>query len=321
MSLGKFLIRLLFAQAIFAGDIRTTIGAEISQIVSGPALGNVILEGRIEAGDYDKLLKLTKLLNAGCGGPYEGCVRGLYLASPGGSLIEAMKIGRLVRTLRWDTTVPSPITNPYVPPEKYFKDIQLKDPQHNHMCASACFFIFVAGAERNSDDLDVAQNVILGIHRPYLTDSDLRATNADQAIASGNQVRDVVEGYLKGMGVPSKYADLMFSIPKEEIRWIKSADFNADFKGVIPELKDWIDARCNKMTDAEKGFSNAVENKSRSQLTEAEKPIWDSLTKKWKDQVECAVDLQFKIRKDAWAKMFQPDQTWTSWWRGIWRGK
>jgi hypothetical protein len=68
----------------------------------------------------------------------------------------------------------------------------------------------------------------------------------------------VVEGYLKEMGVPPKYADMMFSIPKDEIRWIDSAEFHADFNGDIPELKDWIDARCNKMTDPEKAFSKAV---------------------------------------------------------------
>ena len=43
----------------------------------------------------------------------------------------------------------------------------------------------------------------------------------------------------------------MFSVPKDEIRWISNDDFEADFNGFIPELKDWVDARCDKRTDIE----------------------------------------------------------------------
>ena len=67
-------------------------GAEITQIVFPPA--DVILEGKIEPGDYEKLLKLIYLINEDCG-ENKYCARGIYLASPGGSLVEAMKIGRL----------------------------------------------------------------------------------------------------------------------------------------------------------------------------------------------------------------------------------
>ena len=205
--------------------------------------------------------------------------------------------------------------------ENILKSRGLQDPKSDLMCASACFFIFVAGTWRGSDDLDVDRNVILGIHRPYFTDSELKTLSDDQAIASADRVRDVVDLYLKEMGVPSKYADLMFSIPKDDIRLIDTADFHADFDGDIPELKDWIDARCNKLTDIEKAFSKTVENKSRSQLTEAEKPIWDLLIEKWKEQVGCEADLRFKLREDAWTRMVEPKGTWTSWWRRLWKRK
>jgi hypothetical protein len=296
------------------------IGAEFT--ILPDVYADVTLEGKIELGDYDKLLRLIVEINSDCGDYiYVHCAGSIYLASPGGSLIEAMKIGQLVRALRWETMVPSPITNPYVRPERIFENFQLKDPKANHMCASACFFIFVAGTYRSSDGVDVDENVILGIHRPYLTDSELRSQSGDQAITSANRVRDVVEGYLKEMGVPSRYADMMFSIPKDEVRWIDRVDFHADFNGDIPELKDWIDARCNKLTNAEKAFSKAIENKSRSQLTEAEKPIWDMLVPKVEAQVKCELHLREKLKKDAWAEMSKPKETWTSWWWRIWKGK
>jgi hypothetical protein len=65
---------------------------------------HVILEGKLERGDYDKLLRL---IDEDCRD--YSCTDGIYLASPGGDLIEAMKIGRLVRKLRLETHVPSDV--------------------------------------------------------------------------------------------------------------------------------------------------------------------------------------------------------------------
>jgi hypothetical protein len=100
-----------------------------------------------------------------------------------------------VRTLRWDTVIPSRITNPYITPEKIFSNNHLKNSNANYMCASACFFIFVAGIVRSTDELGITDNDddgILGIHRPYLTDNELRTLSGDQAIASADKLRVVV---------------------------------------------------------------------------------------------------------------------------------
>jgi hypothetical protein len=68
-------------------------------------------------------------------------------------------------------------------------------------------------------------------------------------------MRKLVESYLKEMDVPTKYADLMFSIPKDHVRFIGEDDFQMDFEGYIPELRNWLDAKCNKLTDLEKVVS------------------------------------------------------------------
>jgi hypothetical protein len=57
----------------------------------------------------------------------------------------------------------------------------------------------------------------------------------DQAVASANQVREAMERYLKEMSIPEKYIELIFSGCK--------AEYEVDFEGVIPELKDWMDER------------------------------------------------------------------------------
>jgi len=180
------------------------------------------LEGRIVAGDFDKFKSFIG---------NDGNVTELYLASPGGDLAEAMKIGLLVRNLKLSTVVPSKtLTNQQ-------RDLttarhNLKDAKADYLCASACFFIFVAGIHRGSDDQGPP---ILGIHKPSLAENNLSRWNLDQTTAADTRVETAVEGYLKLMDVPSKYAEIMYSVPKRRIRWIRDDEFQADFSGVISE--------------------------------------------------------------------------------------
>ncbi|HEX3495617.1 MAG TPA: hypothetical protein VHT02_00320, partial [Methylocella sp.] len=201
------------------------------KIADDKRFGDVVLEGTIVAGDYDKLRKLVE--DEDCTPTYyrSTWASSIYLASPGGSVVEAMKIGRLVRTL-WRTT----LVTEDVPADLHQKIVtilKLQDPESNYLCASACFFVAVGGIERST----FVDTVFLGIHQPNMSDTDLRAVSANQAIASATQVRTIVEAYLKEMSAPAKYADLMFSIPKDQVRWISETDFKTDFAGLVPELK------------------------------------------------------------------------------------
>jgi hypothetical protein len=173
-----------------SAEIRRARAEELRYLGSA----DVIFEGKIETGDYDKLLRL---IDEDCG-EYNSCSNGIYLASPGGNLIEAIKIGRLVRKRSVETHVPSDL-----PPQYRQKtEAILKDAKANYICASACFFIFVAGIDREKDIFPP----ILGIHRPYLSEVDLKKLSGNQVIASAGQARR--------LGIPAKYADLMFSIRK-----------------------------------------------------------------------------------------------------------
>jgi hypothetical protein len=174
-----------------------------------------------------------------------------------------------------------------------FKAI-LKDAKANYMCASACFFIFVAGIDRERN----IWTPVLSIHRPYLSEADLKRLSGNQVIASAGQMRTVVEDYLKEMGVPAKYADLMFSIPKDQVRPIDEDDFVSDFEGYIPELQDWLEAKCNKLTDVEKVVSKGIQAKMnrREKLTEDDEQMNRMLTKK----SECRAQALSNLRKEAW---------------------
>src|SRR5450432_1096815 len=121
----------LFTGVATAADIRR----------SDHRLYGFVLEGTIVPGDYDKL---RKLVEEDCPAKYynSACASSIYLASPGGSVVEAMKIGRLVRTLRWETQIPEEVSADLR--QKLTTALTLSDPKANYLCASACFFAFVA---------------------------------------------------------------------------------------------------------------------------------------------------------------------------------
>jgi hypothetical protein len=98
------LILLFLAGTWLLGPVATGNAAEVK--IGDHPLYSIILEGTIVPGDYDKL---RKLINENCPSRSwnDSCPSEIYLASPGGSVTEAVKIGRLVRALRYATQVPS----------------------------------------------------------------------------------------------------------------------------------------------------------------------------------------------------------------------
>ena len=64
--------------------------------------GVLILEGKIELGDY---LSVRNFLRDESN--FKKISGGVFLASPGGSVLEALKIGRLIRELRLSTEAPA----------------------------------------------------------------------------------------------------------------------------------------------------------------------------------------------------------------------
>jgi hypothetical protein len=255
--------------------------------------GIVVLEGQIEPGDYDKLRDFLVVKrqygmfpSPWCFPEYlDGCPEEIYLASPGGDVAEAMKIGRLVRALGWTTIAPTRFDNSAVGVEAKGREINLfhlKDPKTNYMCASACFLVFVGGISK--EDLGVGWPLI-GIHRPYLSAEQLKELTGSQAIATANLSRAVIEKYLKEMDVPTKYIDQMFSVPKDQILWLTEDNWHTDFSGFIPSLRDWVDAKC--YADVEKAL-------------EAFQQKWDFKTRltNW----DCEKQAKFELRKDAWPR-------------------
>ena len=252
---------LIRAAAACVACVLWSATANAAEIRMDPAAGGAVLEGKIDVGDFDKFKSFLLSGN----NPVE-----IYLASPGGVLAEAMKIGLLIRTLKLSTVVPGKaLTNQSR--ELAAARHDLKDPKADYLCTSACFFIFVAGIHRSSDDIGHA---ILGIHSPSLSESALNKLSFDQVAVADDQIRTAIENYLKVMDVPAKYAEDMFSVPKGKVQWIRNDEFEADFAGFIPTLRGLVAARCGSGTDLEN--KNGEASKNQAQL-KCERDVQDEL--------------------------------------------
>ena len=243
MPVCDYLLRLT---VVIAGCVFGPAGLCAGEIRADPSLNSppgAVFEGRIEKGDFDKINNFIADGNS---------VVEIYLASPGGDLAEAAKIGLLIRLLKLSTVVPSKaLTNES---RKFFAaKHNLQNPTADYKCASACFFIFVAGIHRRHDE---GGPPLLAVHRPSVSDNDLKKLSSDQINAANVKIRAAAERYMKEMGVPLTYVEDMFAVPKKRLSWIENEDFERDFEGFIPQLRNLADTRCERRVNPEHKVSS-----------------------------------------------------------------
>ena len=178
-NVSKLFSRVAIATLFLAPFINVR-AAEISLAESGSLnrpLDGILIEGPIVKGDYKRFQLLA----------FSG-VSTVWLASPGGDLAEAIKIGQLVRKLKMDVWAPD--SN-----RQFWNTMIRVSDQRNSVCASACFFIYAAGTYRAGN--------ILGVHRPRFADDDLRAMTMEQAATGHVSANDAAALYLRKMGISS----------------------------------------------------------------------------------------------------------------------
>jgi hypothetical protein len=306
--LKQLLRQILYPCAALIAACATTVpSANAADITYDDRFYSVQLEGQIVSGDYEKLRSVAEDLGLNIrDNPHQAFPVVLHLFSPGGDLAEAIKIGRLVRALRWWTSTPEKSSYPS------YRKQKLKEPETNFMCASACFFIFVAGIDRYGGYRTYVAPLILGIHRPYLSEKDLRAMSSKDAMTSVTNmmtsvtnIRTAVENYMKEMSVPTKYADLMFFIPRDSIQWLTTADVS-ELRGFIPELRDWVDAKCDTRTEIEKTLSQSIEAKlKRGEMSDDDERILDMLHAKDEQRGDCEQKVRIELDKQGIKEVFK----------------
>ncbi|WP_262030229.1 hypothetical protein [Microvirga sp. Mcv34] len=214
----------------------------------------ILISGEIVKGDY---YKFRAVLAEGRSVP-----RLLYLRSPGGDVSEALQIGRLARELYLEAVAPAQIEEGKgVCFENDAATMRRSGRRRPGpcVCASACFFIYAGAVRRNE--------AAVGIHRFYIDPSTNAKLTLQESISRMRAVRQPVIDYLREMGVPGKYVDIMFATSSRELYVPTTAEIRADFLGYPPEIMEWLMAQCKTGSDREaaevlekKGLLSALNN-------------------------------------------------------------
>jgi len=154
----------------------------------------VFLEGMIDVGAADRLgQELAQL----------GDDRAdIYIDSPGGSLADGMRIGRLLRRVRANTLLG--------------KRGSRNSGIEPGVCLSACSIAFLGGVKRYAPG-----GSVFGVHRIST------AVHSDQDFAAGQIVAAQVSGYIREMGVDSLLFDRMAGTDKDRIYILGASEMHA----------------------------------------------------------------------------------------------
>ena len=187
----------------------------------GP-IGPLVISGEIVAGDYDHLL--SKILED----PNRFLAENkIILASDGGDVAEALKIAKLVKSM-FSEVIVGPLTG---------------------RCASACFFIYAAANQRETDG-----ERLIGINRPYLVDAETAPPSQQSPPASAsasptdvtaveNRALTKVRAFLQENAVPSYLVDEMFRRASDDVYWLSEDDQkNLGYKS--PAFKQYLRVEC-----------------------------------------------------------------------------
>ena len=141
------------------------------------ALSAIIIEGEILAGDAERFEKTIKNVDAGL----------VLLKSPGGLLLEGLKIGRVIKSAGYNTGVP-PFT----------------------ACASACALAWLGGETRY-----MAPTALVGFHAAYVVEN---------GVASESSVGNALVGaYLNELGLGLNAIIFASSAAPNEMNWLNAA--------------------------------------------------------------------------------------------------
>jgi hypothetical protein len=206
----------------------------------------LFLEGEIVKGDYKKLTSL--IVDHSKKAP----ITNLFLNSTGGDVLEAMKIGKLIRKLLLFTKV-LPLS----------KTLSIQ----TSTCDSACFLILVAGVDRLvAFNLPEKSRSRVSIHRPYIDPSYFSGLSSVEASDLQNKVMNLVEEYLREMGVSTSLIEEMLKTPSYKAKKLDEESFEKHIGSRSSGYEEWIVAKCGPYPTQNDETTNDLCNSSLSKV-------------------------------------------------------
>lgn len=194
---------------------------------------DLVIEGAIEGGDYERFTKIAK--------ENQGQLAGIYILSPGGDFLEAMKIGRAVRALELSSMVPmrSPTGRPVCDDDAAHRP---RDPA-NCSAASAGFFVHIGAVHRGG--------TFLAVHRPYFAREQFANLSEPQAQAAFERLQREAKSYMTEMGVPPHVQEDVLGTPSDKALVLDERTVKTYFWGEPPYRHEWRMAKCARLSPDE----------------------------------------------------------------------
>lgn len=226
-----------------------------------------ILQGVIEEGDYEKV---KYLLHQNY--PF---LKAFVLISPGGSVDEAIRIGKLFR--KYLTTVHTQIRGG----EERFGPIPACKGQ-DCSCASACALIWFGAVSRTGT---------VGLHRPRIDDPQFKDLPPDEASKNYRAVLSRIADYMFQMEAPQPMVDAMVATGSADIHWVGSTSDRLDEP---PSFTEWVSASCGSVGESEhQKYMELYIKNIRERLTETESPLLEMISEKIDQHAKCQMRLVF----------------------------
>lgn len=203
----------LFMLVITLAASTNLVAAEYFMQKIKPDSYQIQLSGVIKEGDYERLVSLIKNSPLSfLGSP------SIALSSPGGSVTEAIKIAGLIEKASLMTVV-----------------------NKNDICASSCFFVFIAGNMRYS-------NGAVLIHRPYIASNAYSKDETDKAEKKQRESVGFVRQYLEARSIQSGIIDKMLSLSSSKAYQLSEDDLWA-IGLVSPWFEESSIAKCGASSE------------------------------------------------------------------------
>ena len=286
MGTSARLITAAVCTALFTLCSTVALAADIRVVTEGAGSSPVlVIEGPIADGDLDKFLRLVK--------GFQGTVAEVHLLSSGGDFTEAMKIGRAVRALELSSRVPARTASGS---PSCGAPIGIKpNDQTNCTCASACFFIHVAGTVRRGD--------YLAVHRPYFPAEAFGRLSQKDAMKAFDVLQRTAAQYMDDMGVPRHVQEDVLGTPSDRTLLLDDKTIRTYFSGDLPYRDEWTRSRCSRLTSGER--VRLVGEGSAAETRAAETPgDLRELHKRRSEELECVVAVQKESRLAAYERYF-----------------
>lgn len=236
----------LYAGLASAATFETWCTPNVANLSGGCS---VIMKGQIVKGDRERLIAALRTPV-----PAPGFLKTLVLDSPGGDVQEAFNLSDVVVRAVLDTTTVD-----------YSKPMQ----HAQNSCVSACFLVWVAGADRFQASFKKAG---LGLHRPYFSAETYNQQDASTVAQRQQEVSLKVRAYLRRFEVPDALIDTMMSRSSKDVYWVSAGDDPFVMSGRAPWFEELMIARCkfdpvfdadSQAAGVQETFKNGAENSAR----------------------------------------------------------